>query len=326
MTATPDAAHRLPLLVLAGPTAAGKTEMAKQVAQAVGGEIISADAFQVYRRMAIGTAQPTAEERRLVTFHLVGEIEPDLPFTVADFQRRAGQAITEVWSRGHLPILCGGTGLYLRVLLRHFNLPPSPALTDEDLRRRLHQEATEQGLEQLYARLQKVDPAAAARIAPQDERRVVRALEIWELTGQGPSQAASVDRTPVVRYNSLSYVLTCPRDLLYKRIDERVDRMLQAGWLEEVRSLRQAGFSPQQQALRALGYGQLLAVLAGHSTVEQAAEEIKRETRRFAKRQLTWLRREYGFAWMTWSTRAEHGLFAEHLCRTVSKLVSAISP
>lgn len=324
MTATPDTTGSLPLLVLAGPTATGKTEMAMQVAQAVGGEIISGDAFQIYRRMAVGTAQPTAEQRGQVPFHLVDEIEPDQPFTVADFQQRAHQAITDIWSRGHLPILCGGTGLYLRVLLRHFNLPPPPELADEDLRQRLHQEASEQGLEALYARLQAIDPVAAERISPQDERRLVRGLEIWELTGKGPSEVTSVDQAPPVRYNSLCYVLTCPRDLLYGRIDERIDRMLQAGWLEEVRSLREAGFSPQQQALRALGYGHLFAVLAGHSTVEQAAEEIKRETHRFAKRQLTWFRREYGFTWMTWSTDQDYRLFTEHLCQVAGELMSVV--
>jgi len=287
--------------------------MAVRVAEAVGGEIISADAFQIYRGMAIGTAQPSAAETARARFHLVAELEPTTPFTVADFQVRAARAIEEIWQRGNLPILCGGTGLYLRALLRHFAIPATRDPLQAEIRRRLQVEAREQGLPSLHQRLREIDPAAALKIAPQDGRRIVRALEVWELTGRRFSEASGVDRSAGARYNAAAYVLTCPRELLYQRIASRVEAMLAGGWLEEVRRLRERGLGAKSQALRALGYAALLEVLAGRLSLADAAERITRETRRYAKRQLTWLRREYGFTWMTWGSRAEYDRFAGHL-------------
>ncbi len=313
----------VPLLVLGGPTAAGKTEMALRVAEAVGGEIVSADAFQVYRAMTIGTAQPTAEERRRVPFHLIAELEPGQSFTVADYQRRAEQAIADTRARGRLPILCGGTGLYLRAVLRHFDIPPADPQAQREVRARLHRDAVELGLNALHRRLQQVDPPAAVRISPCDERRLIRALEVWELTGRPFSQAAAVDHTPRLRYNAQTYVLTCPRDLLYERIGRRVEAMLAAGWPEEVRDLAGTGLTPELPALRALGYATLFAVLRGELGLDQAAERIRRETRNYAKRQLTWLRREWGFAWMTWSTPAEYDAFTQHLVSVAQGLAAS---
>jgi tRNA dimethylallyltransferase len=303
----------IPLLVLGGPTATGKTDMALRVAETVGGEIVSADAFQIYRGMAIGTAQPTAADRKRAPFHLIAELDPNQPFTVADYQRRAEEALADIWTRGRLPILCGGTGLYLRAVLRHFEIPPTDPQAQREIRARLRQEAAEQGLGALYRRLQQLDPTAAARIAPQDERRLVRALEVWELTGRPFSEVAAVDRVPRLRYNAWTYVLTCPRALLYQRIGGRVEGMLAAGWLAEAQALAEAGLSPALPALRALGYAALFGVLRGETSLAQAAEQIRRETRNYAKRQLTWLRREWGFTWMTWSTPAEYDAFARHL-------------
>lgn len=313
----------VPLLVLGGPTATGKTQMALRLAETVGGEIISADAFQVYRGMAIGTAQPTAEERRRVPFHLIAELEPDQPFTVADYQRRAEQAIAATWARGRLPILCGGTGLYLRAVLRHFEIPPAAPQMHREVRARLHREAAEHGLDTLHRRLQQVDPSAAARISPHDERRLVRALEVWELTGRPFSQAAAVDHTPRLRYNAETYVLTCPRGLLYERIGQRVEAMLAAGWLEEARALADTGLPPKLPALRALGYAALFAVLRGELRLDQAAEQIRRETRNYAKRQLTWLRREWGFTWMTWSGPSAYETFTQHLISVAQGLLAS---
>jgi tRNA dimethylallyltransferase len=306
-------ASPIPLLVLAGPTATGKTELALRVAEAAGGEIISADAFQIYRGLALGTTQPTAAERARAPFHLVGELDPAEPFTVADFQQRAEQAIAEVWSRGRLPILSGGTGLYLRTVLRHFEIPPTDPQAQREVRARLQQEAAAGGLDGLHRRLQAVDPATAGWLPPQDERRIIRALEVWELTGRPISEAAGVDRAPRVRYNASTYVLTCPRELLYARIERRAQGMLAAGWLEEARALHAAGLPETLPALRALGYGPLFRVLRGELALPAAAEQITRETRNYAKRQLTWLRREWGFTWMTWGTEAEYERFARHL-------------
>ncbi|HEY3396270.1 MAG TPA: tRNA (adenosine(37)-N6)-dimethylallyltransferase MiaA [Armatimonadota bacterium] len=310
----------IPLLVIAGPTATGKTEAALQVAEAVGGEIISADAFQIYRGMAIGTAQPTPEEQRRVRFHLIGERDPRERYTVAHFQNLAAEAARDSWSRGHLPIVCGGTGLYLRALLRHYTLPPESAKLTPLLRERLQAQAAAEGPEALHRRLAEVDPAAAARISPNDERRMVRALEVWESTGRALSDWADVDRTPHIRYTVLAYVLTCPRDLLYERISQRVEVMLRAGWRDEVAALREANLSPELPALRALGYPTLYEVLEGKLSLEQAQEAIAQETRNFAKRQLTWFRREFGFTWLTWSTAAERDRLTQHLVSVGQKL------
>ena len=312
----------IPLLVIAGPTATGKTELALRVAEAVGGEIISADAFQVYRGLEIGTAQPSAQQQARARFHLVGELPPDQPFTVADFQRRAAEALAEAWSRGALPILCGGTGLYLRAVLRGFRFPPPPEGEAQPVRRRLQEAAERLGAPALHARLREVDPAAAQRLPPGDVRRVIRALEVWELTGQPLSALARVDPAGGLRYNALRYVLACPRELLYRRLDQRVEGMLAAGWLEEVAALRERGWSPQQQALRALGYRELYEVLAGRLALPPAAEAIQLRTRQFAKRQLTWLRREPGFTWLSWSRPEELAAYTEHLTAVADRLRS----
>jgi tRNA dimethylallyltransferase len=312
----------LPLLVIGGPTGTGKTRLAVEVAREVGGEIISADAFQIYRGLAIGTAQPTAEERAEVPFHLVAEIEPTEPFTVADFMARAQTAIADIAARGRLPILCGGTGLYVRALLRHFSFPPAPGPEGREIRARLEREAEASGPRLLYERLIQVDPLYAARIAPTDARRLIRALEVWELTGAPVSSQSGVDPSPAVRYNNATYLLTCPREMLRRRLEERISQMLAAGWLEEVRGLREAGLTPGLPALRALGYAELFTVLEGRLTLEEAAAAISLATRKYAKRQFTWFRRDPG-TWMTWDSPAEFDLFRRHLVRVAGWLRSA---
>ena len=314
-------ARPLPLLVIAGPTATGKTRLALEVAREVGGEILSADAFQIYRGLEIGTAQPTAEERGEIPFHLVGEIPPEQPFTVAQFKERAEAAIAEISARGKLPLLCGGTGLYFRTLLRHYDLPPPPGPEGIAIRQRLHEEAERLGEGAMHDRLRAVDPASALRLGPGNARRVLRALEVWELTGRPLSERSGVDPTPAFRYNASTYVLTCPRRVLYERIERRVAQMLGADWLEEVRALQQAGFTPDLPALRALGYAELLATLEGRATLPEATEAIRGATRRFAKRQLTWFRREYGFTWMTWENEAQWARFSRHLCGVAGGLL-----
>lgn len=318
--ATPEP---LPLLVLAGPTATGKTEMALRVAEAVGGEIVSADAFQIYRGMAIGTAQPSPQERLLAPHHLVAELDPTEPFSVADFQSRAEAAFADIWGRGHLPLLCGGTGLYLRAVLRHFTIPPTDPAAQRSVRQSLQRQAAAAGPEALHRRLQQVDPAAAARLTPGDQRRIIRALEVWELTGRTLTELSGVDRAPRLRYNAATYLLTCPRPLLYERIAGRVERMLAAGWLEEARTLYESGLSPTLPALRALGYAELFEVLRGQVDLAAAADRIRGQTRNFAKRQLTWFRREWGFAWMTWGRPEEYDRFTRHLVEVARGLMEA---
>jgi len=293
----------IPLLVIAGPTAAGKTDAAIEVAGAVSAEIVSADSMQIYRGMDIGTAKPTPEEQRQTAFHLIDIVDPDEDYNVALFQQDARRTIVDIHRRGLLPILCGGTGLYIQAIVEHFDFPPGPR--DAQIRQRLEQEATRLGVAQMHQRLAKVDTAAAARIETQDLRRIVRALEVYELTSQPLSGQQRVDETPSVKYNTLSYVLTCPRVLLYERIEQRVDEMMKRGWLAEVQRLHRAGYHRQMQSMQAIGYRHLLEYLEDGSELGQILNEIKRDIRQFAKRQLTWLRNRTRSDWLTWSDQQQ---------------------
>lgn len=313
----------IPLLVIAGPTASGKTKAAIRVARCVGGEIVSADSMQIYRGLDVGTAKPTAEERQAARFHLVDCVDLDQPYTVADFQKDASRAIREIHGRGNLPILCGGTGLYIRALLRHFDFPPAQGEEGQAVRRRLEGELARLGSEAMHARLASADPVAAAKISPADSKRIVRALEVLEITGTAISEQRRVDATPDVHYNALYLVLSRPRETLYQGIDARVDRMLRNGWLDEVRSIDARGVQPALPSLQALGYRQILAWLnfpEPRESFARVVESVKRETRRFAKRQLTWFRREEGAAWREWRTEDEFALVESELCRLGAEL------
>jgi len=287
---TENAVLRIPLLVIAGPTASGKTEAALRVAEAVPAEIVSADSMQIYRHMDIGTAKPTEAERSRAAFHLVDFVDPRTRYTVADFQADARQAICDIYQRGRLPILCGGTGLYIRAVLEHLQFPPALSEQQEQVRSRLRMEADTLGSQALHRRLAQIDPEAAAGIQPHDARRVVRALEVIHITGRPFSAQQQIDETPPVHYNSQGYILTRPRELLYAGIERRVEQMLAAGWLSEVQALREMGCGLAHQSMQALGYKHLLAYLADQVSYEETVRTIKRDTRRFAKRQLTWFR------------------------------------
>ena len=310
----------IPLLVIAGPTAAGKTAAAIEVAGAVGGEIVSADSMQIYRGMDIGTAKPTPQEQRQTAFHLIDIVDSDEDYNVALFQQDAQRAIVDIHRRGLLPILCGGTGLYIQTVVEHFDFPPGPR--DEQTRQRLEQEAAELGTEQMHHRLREGDPAAAARIEPQDQRRIVRALEVYEVTGQPLSQQQCVDEMPPVKYNMLSYVLTCPRALLYERIERRVDEMMKRGWLAEVQRLRKTGYHSQMQSMQAIGYRHLLEYLEQSTDLDNTVADIKRDIRRFAKRQLTWFRNRTDFDWLTWSDQQQWKNAAEQLTKAGRSLMA----
>lgn len=292
------------LLVIGGPTATGKTEAAVRVAERLGGEIVSADSMQIYRELDIGTAKPTPAERARAPFHMVDVVDPRQPYTVADFQRDARAAIADIHARGRLPILCGGTGLYIRAVLGGLSFPPGATPELQEIRARLEQEAEELGLAALHRRLAEVDPQTAARLAPADRKRVIRALEVYEHTGRPFSALARVDEAAQVNYNAATFGLTCPRPLLYRRADERVEAMLASGWLDEVRGLRQAGLAAAHQAMQAIGYRHLLVYLEQGGDLPQIVADIKRDTRRYAKRQLTWFRREQ-MRWLEWSDAAD---------------------
>ncbi len=300
----------IPVIVIAGPTAAGKTEMSLQVAERTGGEIVSADSMQIYERMDIGTAKPTAEERARAPIHLVDFVPPDGEYTVADFQRDARRLIGEIHARGNLPIVAGGTGLYLRALTEGFDFPPPPE--DEEVRERLWAEVDDVGAEAMHERLCEVDPDSAERIDPGDARRIVRALEVYETTGRPMSQERDVDGKAAVNYNCAKYVLTPPRKQLFGRIDRRVDAMIAAGWIHEVRDLIDAGVPSDAQSMQAIGYRHLREHLAGECDREETIRLIKRDTRHFAKRQLTWFRSGENYHWLS----PADGL-ARRACRTV---------
>lgn len=288
----------IPLLVIAGPTASGKTEAALRIAETLGGEIVSADSMQIYCDLDVGIAKPTAGERARAPFHLVDFVDPQAEYSVAQFQSDAREAIRDTHARGKLPILSGGTGLYLRAVLGNLDFPPGPQ--DKHVRDELAAECERVGSETMREQLAQIDPAAARAILPGDARRIIRALEVHRLTGRPISELASVDRSPELKYTVAQYVLTAPRQKLLGRIDNRVDAMIAAGWLDEVRMLRDSGVTAEHQCMQAIGYRHLMAHLDRHEPddLDEVVSLIKRDTRRYAKRQLTWLRADEEFVWL----------------------------
>ena len=274
-----------PLIVILGPTAVGKTQLALHLCEEFGGEVISADSRQIYRGMDIGTAKPTAEERRRVPHHLVDLIEPDEGFTLVQYQKIAYEAIDGVLSGGRLPFLVGGTGLYVKALVEGFSIPC--AKPNMARRTALLREARERGAEALHARLREVDPTAAARIDPQNVRRVVRALEVYEATGQPISRLQRKEPPP---YRVLKIGLTMERKALYRRIDKRIDRMMEMRLLEEVKRLVEKGYDYDLPAMSGLGYKQLGLYLRDEVDLAEAVRLIKSETRRFVRQQYKWFR------------------------------------
>jgi len=309
-------------LVICGPTATGKTEMAVRVAERVGGEIVSADSMQIYRHLDIGTAKPSPDQRTRATFHLLDIIEPDEPYNVALFQRDARAAIQEIAGRGRLPILCGGTGLYIRAVIQGFGFPAAQQPEAQRVRRALQAELAEIGNEVMHERLGTLDPQAAERIPVADSKRIIRALEVYELTGRPISEQQRVDEQQAADYNKLSFALTCPRPMLYERIGARVEQMMAAGWLKEVRGLRDRGYDLSLPALQAIGYRHLMKYLSDEGDLGATVGLIKRDTRRFAKRQLTWLRREQDLTWLQWQTAEQF----EVALATILAAVATVQP
>lgn len=284
-----------PLVVLTGPTAVGKTALSIAFAKAVQGEIISADSMQVYRGMDIGSAKIRKEEMDGVPHHLLDILEPDEIFNVMIFQQLAKKAIEEIYDRGHIPILTGGTGFYIQSVLYDISFAEE---TDDTVRKRLEKEAKEKGAAYLHEQLAKVDPATADNVHANNIKRVIRALEFYELNSYPLSQHNETERQKSSPYLFRYYVLNEPRELLYKRIEKRVDQMLADGLVAEVEALKQKGCSRDMVSMQGLGYKEILDYLAGACTLEEAADTIKKETRHFAKRQLTWFRREKEVIWV----------------------------
>lgn len=284
-----------PLVVLTGPTAVGKTALSIAFAKAIDGEIISADSMQVYRGMDIGSAKITKEEMDGVPHHLLDILEPDEPFNVMIFQQLAKKAIEEIYDRGHIPILTGGTGFYIQSVLYDIAFTEE---TDSSVRIRLEREAEKKGAAYLHGKLSAVDPVTAENIHANNIKRVIRALEFYELNGYPLSEHNERERQKKSPYLFRYYVLNEPRELLYERIEKRVDQMLQDGLVAEVESLKEKSCTRDMVSMQGLGYKEILDHLAGICTLEEAIDTIKKETRHFAKRQLTWFRREKEVTWV----------------------------
>lgn len=284
-----------PLVVLTGPTAVGKTAISIEFAKKVRGEIISADSMQVYKGMDIGSAKIRKEEMDGVPHYLLDILEPEEPFNVMLFQRIAKKAIEEIYGRGHIPILTGGTGFYIQSVLYDIAFTEE---TDTSVREGLEQEAREKGAEYLHEKLARVDPATAENIHANNVKRVIRALEFYELNGYPLSEHNEIERQRKSPYLFRYYVLNEPREILYRRIEARVDRMLEEGLVAEVEVLKKKGYTRDMVSMQGLGYKEILDYLTGDCTLEDAIDKIKKETRHFAKRQLTWFRREKEVIWV----------------------------
>ena len=286
-----------PLIILTGPTASGKTALSVELAKRIGGEIISADSMQVYRYMDVGSAKVTVEEMDGVPHHLIDVLDPQDSFNVVTFQEMAKEAMKKIYANGHIPIVAGGTGFYIQALLYDIDFTDNDG--DMEYRHHLEELAKEQGAEVLHSMLKEVDPPSAEAIHANNVKRVIRALEFYKKTGQRISDHNEEERQKESPYNFAYYVLNMDRATLYDRIDLRVDKMIEAGLEEEVKQLKSMGCTRDMVSMQGLGYKEILDYLNGELSLEEAVYILKRDTRHFAKRQLTWFKREKDVTWVT---------------------------
>lgn len=316
------------LIVIVGPTAVGKTEISLIAADTIDGEIISGDSMQVYRGMDIGTAKICPEEMvgpsgRKIPHHLIDILDPDETFSVADFQRLAREAITSINDRNRIPMIVGGTGLYINGVVDPYHFAGMEI--NPDLRRMLWEEAESLGDQYMHRQLEEVDPETARRIHPHDTKRIIRALEIYRQTGR--TMTETLDHAPLNSpgYRLVMVGLYMERELLYERINLRVDHMVEKGLIEEVKSLLQQGYHDNLNSMQGLGYRQIASYLRGNLTKEEAIRLIKRDTRRFAKRQWTWFKRDSRIHWFNVGNIRENYLCGEeitrYICRTLETFV-----
>ncbi len=286
---------KIPLIVIGGPTASGKTALAVKLAQRLGGEIVSADSMQVYKSMDIGTAKPTLEERAGIAHYLLDEIEPDEPFSVAQYAQRAHEAIRTIHEKGKLPILAGGTGLYIDAVIRDMDF--GEIEVDYALRDELERIAEQKGADYLHRMLAEFDPETAEKYHANNVKRIVRAIEFYKTTGE--TLSAHQKRTKKEsRYDVCFLAVEWDRRVLYERIEQRVELMLREGLIDEVKGLVARGYTKRLVSMQGIGYKEVIDYLRGLSTYDEMVRIVKRDTRRYAKRQLTWFRREEGIHWI----------------------------
>lgn len=305
-----------PLIILTGPTAVGKTAASIGLAKAIGGEIISADSMQVYRYMDIGSAKIMSEEMNGVCHHLIDVLEPEEEFNVAVFQKMAKEAMQGIYERGHIPIVVGGTGFYIQALLYDIDFEKGEENTD--YREELEAYAKDHGAQSLHDRLREVDPKSADAIHANNVKRVIRALEYYHETGTQISEHNEAEREKESPYQFAYFVLNDVRSHLYERIDHRVDLMMEQGLLDEVTALKNRGCTREMVSMQGLGYKEILDYLDGKDTLEEAVTILKRDTRHFAKRQLTWFRRERDVRWIQ---KEEYGYDEEKILQAMLEIL-----
>lgn len=291
----PKRPHPQKVIVICGPTGIGKTNWAIQLGREFNGEIIGADSMQIYRYMDIGTAKPTPDERAQVAHHMIDIVDPDEDFSAGRYARMAGHVIGELHEKNVLPLIAGGTGLYIKACLHGLFRQRS---ANSEVLQRLTREADQHGPETIYNRLRDCDPEAARRINPRDVFRIVRALEVYETTGRPASVHQKDHRFSENRYDALKICLYADREMLYDRINRRVDQMMADGFVDEVRNLLKIGYPGDLKPMQSIGYRHVLAYLSGRWSWEESLETMKRDTRRYAKRQLTWFRADSDMQWI----------------------------
>lgn len=291
------------VIVIVGPTASGKTKLSIELAKAIDGEIISADSMQVYKYMDIGTAKPDEDEMAGIRHYLIDEVYPDEEFSVARFQELAMKYIEEIIQRNKMPIIVGGTGLYINSLLYNINF--SETVSDWELREELKKEAEEKGNEYLHQKLKEIDPEAASKIHMNNVKRVIRAIEVFKHTNKPISYHQEVSRQEPPGYNYIVFGLKSDREKLYERINARVDLMIERGLVDEVRKLIELGYDKNTIAMQGLGYKEMLSYLRNEMTLEEVIYILKRDTRHYAKRQITWFKRLENVCWLDIQETAE---------------------
>lgn len=281
---------KIPLIVVAGPTASGKTGLAIDIANYVGGEIVSADSMQIYKYMNIGSAKPTQEERAKAVHHMIDFLEPDAEFSVADYTEMAHKVIADIYERGKIPIMAGGTGLYINSVVNDVTFGEMD--TDYELRESLRKTAEEKGSEYLLHMLSEFDEVSAKRLHPNNLRRIIRAIEFYKITGKPISEHQEETKKTQSRYNPLMLCVNWDREELYDRINRRVDMMMDEGLLDEVKRLMDMGYTNDLNSMQGIGYKEVIDYFDGKASLEETVEIIKQSSRRYAKRQLTWFRRD----------------------------------